>query len=211
MHFQKWSVFFRCVLAKSNLALFAPWGEASVFALVKSSLDCRLSQWHVYLLESVLHLARCCERVFLYHGEDLPIVHHCCPPWTSRPFYVAELTSALFFSSELTKLLATPNVPAISLMDLFCFWIFTCMENSFDRMMWVHSNSFQMQWHNQLQTFYLLSWCRNNKRITQHLSTKQILSQLSNYLWSLEKGGRYTLKSCNSLTFPPILMRTPSN
>ncbi len=46
--------------------------------------------------------------------------------------------------------LATPNVPAISLMDLFCFWsltivCFTCMERSFDRMMWVHSNSFQMQ------------------------------------------------------------------
>ncbi len=46
--------------------------------------------------------------------------------------------------------LATPNVPAISLMDLFCFWsltivCFTCMEKSFDRMMWVHSNSFQMQ------------------------------------------------------------------
>ncbi len=30
--------------AKSNLALFAPCGEPSVFALVKSYLDCRLSQ-----------------------------------------------------------------------------------------------------------------------------------------------------------------------
>ncbi len=29
-------------LAKSNLALFAPCGEPSVFALVKSSLDCTL-------------------------------------------------------------------------------------------------------------------------------------------------------------------------
>ncbi len=29
-------------LAKSNQALFAPCGEPSVFALVKSSLDCRL-------------------------------------------------------------------------------------------------------------------------------------------------------------------------
>ncbi len=35
MLFQKWSGFFRCFLAKSNLALFAPCGEPSVFALVK--------------------------------------------------------------------------------------------------------------------------------------------------------------------------------
>ncbi len=94
MLFQKCSGFLRCFLAKSNLALFAPCG---VFALVKSYLDCRLWQWHVYLLESVLHLAGCCERVFLYHGENPSIIHHCCPPWTSRPFYVAELTSAFFF------------------------------------------------------------------------------------------------------------------
>ncbi len=40
---------------------------------------------------------------------------------------------------------------------------------------------------------------------------KLLLSQLSSYLWSLEKGGRYILKGCNSLTFPPILTRIPSN
>ncbi len=76
---------------------------------------------------------------FFTIGEDSPINHHYCPPWTSRPFYVAELTSAFFFFSECTTL----NVPAISLMDLFCFWsltivCFTCMERSFDCMMWVH-------------------------------------------------------------------------
>ncbi len=38
---------------------------------------------------------------------------------------------------------------------------------------------------------------------------KRLLGQLSNYLWSLEKGGRYILKSYNSLTFPPILIRNP--
>ncbi len=70
MFFQKCSGFFRCFLAESNLALFAACGEASVFALVKSSLDCR----HVCLLESVLLLAECGERVFLYHGEDSPII-----------------------------------------------------------------------------------------------------------------------------------------
>ncbi len=98
MLLQKWSVLF--FLAKSNLALFAPCGEPSVSALVKSSLDCRLSQWHIYLLESVLLLAGCCERVFLYHGVDSPVIHHCYPTWTSRPFHVAELTSAFFFFSE---------------------------------------------------------------------------------------------------------------
>ncbi len=68
-----------------------------IFSLGKSSLECRLWQWHVYLLESVLLLAGCCERVFLYHGEDSPIIYHCCPLWTSRPFNVAELTSTLLF------------------------------------------------------------------------------------------------------------------
>ncbi len=55
MLFWKWSCLFRCFV--SNLALFGPCGEPSVFALVKSSLDCRLWQWHVYLLKSVLLLA----------------------------------------------------------------------------------------------------------------------------------------------------------
>ncbi len=63
-------------------------------------------------------------------------------------FYVAELSALFFFLRTVD--LVTPNVPAISLMDLFCFWsltivCFTCMESSFNRMMWVHSNSFQMQ------------------------------------------------------------------
>ncbi len=151
MLFQKWSGFFRCFLAKSNLALFAACGEPSVFAMVKSSLDCRLCQWHVYLLESVLLFAGCCERVFIYHGEDSLIILLCCPLWTSSPFYVAELTRVFFFLRMYQTVdLATPNVPAISLMDLFCFWSltivhFTCMERSFDCMMWVHCNSFQMQ------------------------------------------------------------------
>ncbi len=41
------------------------WPCLHLFALVKSSLDCRLWQWHANLLESVLHLAGCYERVFL--------------------------------------------------------------------------------------------------------------------------------------------------
>ncbi len=201
---------------KSNLALFAPCGEPSVFALVKSSLDCRLWQWHVYLLESVLLLAGCCERVFLYHGEVPLIIHHCCPLWTSRPFYVAELTSVPFsLGMYQTVDLATSNVPAISLMDLFCFWslkivCFTCMETSFDHMTWVHSFQMQMAHLKSNQTFYLLNWCRNNKGIAHNCPWNSFLVnfQLLVVPW---KRGRYILKSCNSVTFPPILTRIPSN
>ncbi len=135
-------------LAKSNLALFAPCCEPSVFALVKSSLDCRLWQWHVYLLESVLLLARCCERVFLYHGRILwsstTVVLH------GRPGLFMLLSSPVCsFFSECTKLLIWALLICY-LSDGFVLFFkpnncFTCMESSFDHMMWVQSNSFQMQ------------------------------------------------------------------
>ncbi len=96
-----------------------------------------------------------------------------------------------------------------------CFWrltivCFTCMER------WLHDVGSQQQLPNAngtlitptlIQTFYLLNWCRNNEG-TAHIimSMKWLLSKLSNYLWSLEKGGRYILMSCNSLTFPPVLI-----
>ncbi len=100
MLFQKWLAFVEFFfLAKSYLALFASCGEPSVFALMKSSLDCRLWQWHTCPLESVL-LDGCCERGFLYHGDGSPTIHHCCPLWTSRPFCVAELSAFLFFSQN---------------------------------------------------------------------------------------------------------------
>ncbi len=98
--FQKWSGFFMFFLAKSNMALFAPCSEASEFALVKSSIDWGLLQRHVFLLQSVLHLAGCWERVFLYHGEDPLAIYNCCPLWTSRSFYVSELTRSFIFFSE---------------------------------------------------------------------------------------------------------------
>ncbi len=119
MLFQKWSVFFRCFLVESNLALFAPCGEPSVFALVKSSLDCRLWQRHIYLLESVLHLAECCERVFLYHREDPPIIQHCCPPWPYRPLICCWAHQCVLFFSECTKLLIWP---LLMLLQFFWFW-----------------------------------------------------------------------------------------
>ncbi len=185
-------------MAKSYLALCASCGEPSVFALVKSSLDCRHWQWHTWPLESVL-LDGCCERGFLYHGEGSPTIHHCCPLWTSRPFCVAELSAFFFFFLRMyqTVDLATPNVPAISLMDLFCFWsltitCFTSMERSFDRMMRVHSNSLHIQMTHLESTPDLLpAWCRNNERIA-HTCPWNCFCQLSNLwsnLWSLEKGG----------------------
>ncbi len=48
--------------------------------------------------------------------------HRAREQWTSRPFYVTELTSVFFFLRMFQIVyLATPNVPDISLMDLFCF------------------------------------------------------------------------------------------
>ncbi len=98
-------------LAKSNLALFAARGEASVFALVKTSLDCR----HVCLLESVLLLAGCCERVFLHHGDDFPIISTVV--LRGRPglcMFLSSPVCSCFLRMHQTVDLA-PNVPAITL------------------------------------------------------------------------------------------------
>ncbi len=108
--FQKWSGFLRCFLAKSNLALFAPCGEPSVF-----DYDSDLSSaWRVLFswLDAV-------KGFFSYHGENPLIIHHCCPPWTSRPFYAAELTSVFFFLRMYQTVdLAIHNDPAISFLVL---------------------------------------------------------------------------------------------
>uniref|UniRef100_A0A6Q2X4G9 non-specific serine/threonine protein kinase n=1 Tax=Esox lucius TaxID=8010 RepID=A0A6Q2X4G9_ESOLU len=54
-------------------------------------------------------------QTFLYHGKDPAINYHRCLPWTSGPFCVVKLTSALFISQND---LATPNVPRNNLMRL---------------------------------------------------------------------------------------------
>ncbi len=126
------------------LALFAACGEASVFALVKSSLDCR----HVCLLESVLLLAGCCERVFLHHGEDSPIIHHCCHPWTSRSFYVAELTSSVFFSQ---------NVPNCWFGHSECS---SYLSDGSEQQLPNANGALK-----STPELYLLNWCRNNEGI----------------------------------------------
>ncbi len=81
--------------------------------LVKSSLDCR----HVCLLESALLLAGCCERVFLHHGEDPPIiitVVFCGRPGVSM--FLSSSVCSCFLRMNRTVDLA-PNVPALSLSD----------------------------------------------------------------------------------------------
>ncbi len=102
---------------------------------------------------------------FLYHGEDSPIIHHCCPPWTSRPFFMllSSLVRYFFLRLYQTVDLATPNVPAISPMDLFCFWSITLSVSLVWRApltAWYGftTTAFKCKWHttNKLQIFYLL-------------------------------------------------------
>ncbi len=64
-----------------------------------------------------------CGECYYLPWEDSLIIHHFWPPWTSRPFYVAELTSAFFFLRIYQTVdLATPNVPAIYLLDFLLFF-----------------------------------------------------------------------------------------
>ncbi len=101
MLFQKWSVFVRCFLSKSNLALIVDFDSDS------------------YLLGNVLLLAGCCESFFFTTERILQLSTAVvlCEP---LGLFVAELTS-FFPKMYQTVDLATPNVPAISLMDLLCF------------------------------------------------------------------------------------------
>ncbi len=100
---------FRCFLAKSNLALFPPCGLNHVYLL----------WWSLLLIvdfdSDKVTPGECFSLGWmLWKGFSLP--------WTSRSFYVAELTRAFFFLRMYQTVdLATPNVPAISLMDCFVF------------------------------------------------------------------------------------------
>ncbi len=148
-------------LAKSNLALFAPCGEPSVFALVKSSLDCRLWQWHVYLLESVLHLAECCERVFLYHWEDPPIIHHCCSLWTSmRPFLCCWAHQRiLFFSQNVPNCWFGYSECSCYLSDGFVLFLKpnNCLFHLYGELLWPHDVGSQQQLSNANVTLRISS------------------------------------------------------
>ncbi len=67
-------------------------------------------------MESVFHLAGCCEMFFLYHGEDSQIIHHCCP---GLFMLLSSPVHSVFLRMYQTVDLATPNASAVSLMDLF--------------------------------------------------------------------------------------------
>ncbi len=170
MLFQKWSGFFRCFwqsliwpcLQLVVKPLFLLWWSLS--------LDCRLWQRHVCLLESVLLLAGCCERVFLYHGEDSPIIHHCCPSVDVQAVLCFWAHQCVLFFSECTKLLIWPLIMffCLSLMDLVFVLkpnnvCFTCMERSFD-MMWAHATASDANGTLRIncRPFTLINWCRNN-------------------------------------------------
>ncbi len=101
----------------------------------------------------------------------------------------------IFFSQNVwNRDLATPNVPATSLMDLFCFWsltivCFTCMESSLTAWLWFHSNSFQMQMpllesNPDLLPAYLMLTYRG----IAHICPWNSFWVNCQYLWSLKRG-----------------------
>ncbi len=164
---------------------------------MKSSLDCWLWHTYTYLLESVLDLANCCEGCFLHQGKNSSVIHHSCFPWSSGSFGLVLLSSpvrSFFLRMFQTVVLATPNVFAISLMGLFCFFslmmaCFTDSDSSLDLILTVDSNRFQMQIAHLKWTLDLLSAHCNwdNEGITHTWPWKQLRSQLSHYFWSLNK------------------------
>ncbi len=140
---QKWSVclFFRCFLEKSNLHLVVnPLYLLSWSLLLIVDFDTRTS-WRVFF--TWLDVVKGMERIL---RSPTTVVLR------GRPWLFMLLSSPVhsFFLQINQIVLTTPNVPAIYLMDLFCSWSLTDslawkLESSFDCMMWVHSNSFQMK------------------------------------------------------------------
>ncbi len=181
---------------------------------MKSSLDCWLWHTYTYLLESVLDLANCCEGCFLHQGKNSSVIHHSCFPWSSGSFGVAELTGAfLLFKNVPTVVLATPNVFAISLMGLFCFFslmmaCFTDSDSSLDLILTVDSNRFQMQiahtW-NELWTFYLLIVIGIMEGITHTWPWNSWEANCPITFGPLTSGGTYA-NCCNSYTVHLIWM-----
>ncbi len=107
-----------------------------------SSLDCRLWRWHIFLLESVLLLAECCESFWRGFSDHPPLLSFvdiqaflCC--WAHQ--------CVSFLRMYQTVELATPNVPAISLMDLICFWSLTIVFHLHGELFWLHDVGSQQQ------------------------------------------------------------------
>ncbi len=158
MLFQNCEGFFRCRWQ----TLIWPscfWGSPMVYILWwtlcihSGEVFSWLWLWHTYtyLLESVLDLANCCEGCFSSPGKEFFGHPPHCFPWS--PGLLVLLSSpvrSFFLRMFQTVVLATPNVFAISLMGLFCFFslmmaCFTDSDSSLDLILTVDSNRFQMQ------------------------------------------------------------------
>ncbi len=146
MLFQNCEGFFRCRWQ----TLIWPscfWGSPMVYILwwtlcIHSGevfSDCWLWHTYTYLLESVLDLANCCEGCFLHQGKNSSVIHHSCFPWSSGSFGCCWAHRCVpSFKNVPNSVLATPNVFAISLMGLFCFFslmmaCFTDSDSSLDQ------------------------------------------------------------------------------
>ncbi len=187
MLFQKWSCFFRCFLQRnSNLALFAHCCEPSVFALVKKGF--------FFTMERIL---RSSTTVVLRGHPGLFML-------LSSPVH------SVFLRMYQTVDFA-PNVPAVSLMDLFCFWslivfmVSPAWRAPLTTRCGFRATASKCKWHtlNQLQTFYLLNWCRNNEGIAHICPWNGFWVNCQITYSPFKKkggGGGHILKRCNSLT-----------
>ncbi len=153
MLFQNCEGFFRCRLANSNMAfLFLRLTNGlhlvvnPLYSLWWSLLLIVDFDTHTtYLLESVLDLANCCEGCFLHQGRILR--SSTTVVFRGLPGLLVLLSSpvrSFFLRMFQTVVLATPNVFAISLMGLFCFFslmmaCFTDSDSSLDLILTVDS------------------------------------------------------------------------
>ncbi len=131
----------------------------------------------MYMLQitcfGVCLLAGCCERVFLFHGEDSPIIHHCCPPWTSSLFMLL----LLFENAECSCYLSCRFVLFLKPNN--------CLFRLHGEILLLHDVGLQQQLPKPLRinsrTFTCFNWCRNNDGIV-HICPWNCL--WSNCLWS---------------------------
>lgn len=109
---------FSLCLIKSNLTFLL----LSVFVFMKASLDCRLSQWYVYVLETVLDFVRCCGGGFLNHGNNSIIMNFCCLLWSIRSFGVAEQINAFLLIKNSPDFWFAYSCFFLVSLSYFLFW-----------------------------------------------------------------------------------------
>ncbi len=147
MHFQKYSGFFQCFLAKSNLALFAPCGEPSVFVRMKSSLDCRLWQWMFF---SWLDVAK-----GVFFTMERILLSSTAVVFRGHPGLFMLLSSPVhsFFSQNVPNCWFDYYECSCYLSDGFVLFLKpnNCLFHLYGDILWLHdacmhhSNSFQIQ------------------------------------------------------------------